>query len=410
MFLENCVKKIWEINNGRIDFYTGSFRKYLVDRAERKRLHEHHYKHQQERIAQLEDFVRRNMAGQKTKQAQSKLKYLSRIKRLPPPESDGAGPTIKLNSSGRSYAQILTADNVTVGYGDTEIVSHIKFDIYRGDKIGVIGHNGSGKSTLLKTLIGEISPISGDLKLGNNVDVAYFDQELSDLNLDTTVLENMWEMDPIVEMGVIRSFLGKFGFSGEDALKKVKTLSGGEKTKLSLARLLYKPANFIIFDEPTNHLDIVSREALEDALLHFDGTFIVVSHDRYFLDRVAQKIFYINNSYLSMYDGNYSYFEKRLVPPDTYKVEKNSSSKQNYLSSKEKSKLITKHKKEIRKTENQIAALETEVEQLAFDIEQNIPQSDWEKLHTTTDKKHQAEELLLELYDKLEKLQEVKFD
>ncbi len=410
MFLENCVKKIWEINNGRIDFYTGSFRKYLVDRAERKRLHEHHYKHQQERIAQLEDFVRRNMAGQKTKQAQSKLKYLSRIKRLPPPESDGAGPTIKLNSSGRSYAQILTADNVTVGYGDTEIVSHIKFDIYRGDKIGVIGHNGSGKSTLLKTLIGEISPISGDLKLGNNVDVAYFDQELSDLNLDTTVLENMWEMDPIVEMGVIRSFLGKFGFSGEDALKKVKTLSGGEKTKLSLARLLYKPANFIIFDEPTNHLDIVSREALEDALLHFDGTFIVVSHDRYFLDRVAQKIFYINNSYLSIYDGNYSYFEKRLVPPDTYKVEKNSSSKQNYLSSKEKSKLITKHKKEIRKTENQIAALETEVEQLAFDIEQNIPQSDWEKLHTTTDKKHQAEELLLELYDKLEKLQEVKFD
>lgn len=410
MFLENCVKKIWEINNGRIDFYTGSFKKYLVDRAERKRLHEHHYKHQQERIAQLEDFVRRNMAGQKTKQAQSKLKYLSRIKRLPPPESDGAGPTIKLNSSGRSYAQILTADNVTVGYGDTKIVSHIKFDIYRGDKIGVIGHNGSGKSTLLKTLIGEISPISGDLKLGNNVDVAYFDQELSDLNLDTTVLENMWEMDPIVEMGVIRSFLGKFGFSGEDALKKVKTLSGGEKTKLSLARLLYKPANFIIFDEPTNHLDIVSREALEDALLHFDGTFIVVSHDRYFLDRVAQKIFYINNSYLSMYDGNYSYFEERQVPPTTYKVKKKSSSKQNYLSAKEKSKLITKHKKEIRTTEIKIAALETEVEQLALDIEQNIPQSDWEKLHTTTDKKHQAEELLLELYDKLEKLQEVDFD
>ncbi len=410
MFLENCVKKIWEINNGRIDFYTGSFKKYLVDRAERKRLHEHHYKHQQERIAQLEDFVRRNMAGQKTKQAQSKLKYLSRIKRLPPPESDGAGPTIKLNSSGRSYAQILTADNLTVGYGDTEIVSHIKFDIYRGDKIGVIGHNGSGKSTLLKTLIGEISPINGDLKLGNNVDVAYFDQELSDLNLDNTVLENMWEMDPIVEMGVIRSFLGKFGFSGEDALKKVKTLSGGEKTKLSLARLLYKPANFIIFDEPTNHLDIVSREALEEALIHFEGSFIVVSHDRYFLDRVAQKIFYVNNSYLSIYDGNYSYFEERQVPPDTYKVEKISSSKQNYLSSKEKSKLITKHKKEIWTTENQIAALETEVEQLSIDIEQNIPQSDWEKLQTTTDKKHQAEELLLELYDKLEKLREVDFD
>lgn len=410
MFLENCVNKIWEINNGRIDSYTGSFKKYLIERAERKRLQEHHYKHQQERIAQLEDFVRRNMAGQKTKQAQSKLKYLSRIKRLPPPESDGAGPTIQVQSSGRSYAQILTADNLTVGYGDTEIVSQIKFDVYRGDKIGVIGQNGSGKSTLLKTLIGEIAPISGDLKLGNNVDVAYFDQELSDLDLDKTVLENMWQMDPIVEMGVMRSFLGRFGFSGEDSLKKVKTLSGGEKTKLSLARLLYKPANFIIFDEPTNHLDIVSREALEDALINFKGSFLVVSHDRYFLDKVATKIFYVNNSYLSIYNGNYSYFDKKQILPIQYKVEKNSTSKQNYLSNKEKSKLKTKHKREIQKAENKIKELEAEIEKLSIDIAQKIPQSDWERLHKTADKKHQAEELLIEFYGKLEKLKEVDFD
>ncbi len=411
MFLENAVNKIWEITNGRIDFYTGSFKKYLVDRAERKRLAEHHFKHQQERIAQLEDFVRRNMAGQKTKQAQSKLKYLSRIKRLPPPESDGAGPTIQLESSGRSYAQILTAENLTVGYGDTEVVSNIKFDIYRGDKVGVIGHNGSGKSTLLKTLIGEISPVAGDLKLGNNVDVAYFDQELSDLNLDQTVLESMWEMDPIVEMGVIRSFLGKFGFSGEDALKKVRTLSGGEKTKLSLARLLYKPANFIIFDEPTNHLDIVSREALEDALINFSGSFIVVSHDRYFLDRVAQKIFYVNNAFLSIYDGNYSFFEQKQVSPVAYKVKKTkSTTKQSHLSFKEQAKLKAKHKKEITKTQNKIKELEIEIEKLSIDIQENIPQSDWEKLQETTNKKQQDEELLMEMYDKLEKLKEMKFD
>ncbi len=410
MFLENCVNRIWEINNGRIDFYTGSFKKYLVERAERKRLQEHHFKHQQERIAQLEDFVRRNMAGQKTKQAQSKLKYLSRIKRLPPPESEGAGPTIKLTTSGRSYAQILTAEKLTVGYGDTEVVSNIKFDIYRGDKIGIIGHNGSGKSTLLKTIIGEISEVSGDLKLGNNVDVAYFDQELSDLTLDKTVLENMWEMDPIVEMGVMRSFLGRFGFSGEDALKKVKTLSGGEKTKLSLARLLYKPANFIIFDEPTNHLDIVSREALEDALINFEGTFLVVSHDRYFLDKVAQKIFFVNNAHLTIYDGNYTYFDKRQAAPITYKVTKDSTSKQSHLSFKEKSKLKTKHKKEIKSTENRIKKLESQIEKFAIDIDQHIPQSDWEKLQDTTNQKHKNEEELLGLYDKLEKLQEVKFD
>ena len=411
MFLENCVNKIWEINHGRVDFYTGSFKKYLVDRAERKRLHEHHYRHQQERINQLEDFVRRNMAGQKTKQAQSKMKYLSRIKRLPPPESDGSGPSLKLESSGRSYAQILTAENLTVGYGDTEVVSNIKFDVYRGDKIGMIGHNGSGKSTLLKTLIGEISQVSGELQLGNNVDVAYFDQELSDLNLDQTVLESMWEMDPIVEMGVIRSFLGKFGFSGEDALKRVKTLSGGEKTKLSLARLLYRPANFIIFDEPTNHLDIVSREALEDALINFDGSFIVVSHDRYFLDRVAQKIFYVNNAHLSIYDGNYSFFEAKQAPPKQYKsVKTQSSSKKSHLSFKEKSKLKAKHKKELLSTKSKIADFEKEVEQLALELQGNIPQSDWEKLQETTNRKSKTEEKLLELYDKLEKLQEMKFD
>ncbi len=220
----------------------------------------------------------------------------------------------------------------------------------------------------------------------------------------------MWEMDPIVEMGVMRSFLGRFGFSGEDALKKVKTLSGGEKTKLSLARLLYKPANFIIFDEPTNHLDIVSREALEEALINFEGSFLVVSHDRYFLDRVATKIFYVNNSYLSIYDGNYSYFEERQIPPDTYKVEKKSTSKQNFLSFKEKSKLKTKHKKELQATENKIKEIEAEIEKFSVDIEENIPQSDWEKLQETTDKKHKNEELLLELYDTLEKLREVKFD
>ena len=409
-FLENSVNKIWEIQNGRLDFYTGSFNAYLIERAERKRLQEHHFKHQQERIAQLEDFVRRNMAGQKTKQAQSKLKYLERIKRLPPPESDGAGPSIKLNSSGRSYAQILTAENLTVGYGDTEVVSNIKFDIYRGEKIGIIGHNGSGKSTLLKTMIGELSPVSGDLKLGNNVDVAYFDQELSDLDLEKTVLENMWEMDPIVEMGVMRSFLGKFGFTGEDALKRVKTLSGGEKTKLSLARLLYKPANFIIFDEPTNHLDIVSREALEDALKSFEGTFLVVSHDRYFLDKVAEKIFFVNNGYLSIYDGNYSYFEEKQTPPDTYKTTKTTPAKRDQLSFKELSRIKAKHKKELQSTKSKIADLEKEIAKQTKDIEQNIPQSDWEKLQEVSANKQQNEDTLLELYAQLEELEETTFD
>ena len=412
MFLEKTVGKVWEIFNGRIDYYVGSFKKYLLERSERKRLQAHKYKHQQERIAQLEDFVRRHMAGQKTKQAQSKLKYLSRIKRLPAPESDGKGPVIKMSSSGRSYAHILEVDNMTVGYGDCEVVSNINFDVYRGDKIGLIGANGSGKSTLLKTLIGEISQVSGDLKLGNNVTVAYFDQELSDLDNNKSVLENMWEIDPMAEVGQIRSFLGRFGFSGEDALKMVTTLSGGEKTKLSLARLLYHPANFIIFDEPTNHLDIVSREALEEALLEFDGSFMIVSHDRYFLNKVVSKIFYVNNSYLSIYNGNYAYFEEKNQPSEqpVYKKETTSKSKQSYLKFKEKSKQKSKLKKEIKSTEKQIANNEQKLEQLSHDLEHNIPHNDWEKLQATTEEKHKTEEEILELYDKLEQLKEINLD
>lgn len=411
-FLENSVNKVWEIINGRIDFYVGRFEKYLIDRAERKRLHEHKYKHQQERIAQLEDFVRRNMAGQKTKQAQSKLKYLARIKRLPPPESDGSGPTIKMESSGRSYAHILEAKGMTVGYGDTEIVSEISFDIYRGDKIGVIGTNGSGKSTLLKTLIGEISEIRGDLKLGNNVTVAYFDQELSDLHMDKSVLENIWELDPMVEVGVMRSFLGRFGFTGEDALKIVSTLSGGEKTKLSLARLLYHPANFIIFDEPTNHLDLASREALEEALNSYDGSCLIVSHDRYFLDKVATKIFYVHNGSLSIYNGNYSYFEEKQQKYADIKPasKKDSTSKQNYLEFKEKSKRVSKVKKEIQSTQSKIADHEKRLETLMEEINNKIPKNDWEKLQEATDEKVRTENELLHLYEKLEQLNEVEFD
>lgn len=411
-FLENTVNKVWEILNGRIDFYVGNFEKYLTERAERKRLHEHKYKHQQERIAQLEDFVRRNMAGQKTKQAQSKLKYLARIKRLPPPESDGSGPTIRMESSGRSYAHILEAKDMTVGYGDTEIVSDISFDIYRGDKVGVIGSNGSGKSTLLKTLIGELSPITGDLQLGNNVTVAYFDQELSDLDMEKSVLENIWELDPMVEVGVMRSFLGRFGFTGEDALKIVSTLSGGEKTKLSLARLLYHPANFIIFDEPTNHLDLSSREALEEALNSYEGSCLIVSHDRYFLDKVATKIFHVRNACLSIYEGNYSYFEEKqqkyVEQQPVYKKE--SKSKQSYLEFKEKSKKASKLKKEILSTESKIKDHEKQLEEVVDQINNKIPKNDWEKLEEATNLKSELENSILDLYEKLEELKGVELD
>ncbi|MEW5993986.1 MAG: ABC-F family ATP-binding cassette domain-containing protein [Candidatus Zixiibacteriota bacterium] len=403
-FLSATVDQVWEISHGKIDFYTGGFDRYLKERDERRRLHEHHYKHQQVEIRRLEEFVRRNIAGQKTKQAQSKLKYLGRVKRLPPPRSDGANMSIAVRSSGRSYAHVLSVTGVSLGFGRNIVLEDADFDIYRGDKVGLIGRNGSGKTTLLRALIGELAPIDGEIKLGANVDVAYFDQELADLDPAATVIDSLWEMEPTAEMGRIRSFLARFGFSGEDCFKAVAALSGGEKTKLSLARLLYHPANFLIFDEPTNHLDLDSREVLESALREFDGSCLIVSHDRHFLDRVVTRILYLHNGALKIFDGNYSYFREKMTPIAEPQKVKSPERRAAYLAFREQSKTRTRHKRRIQSLKSQISNTERELVQIEHDIRENIPKSDWEKLHEASERKKQLEDRLLELYAQLDEL------
>jgi len=409
-FLTAAVERVWEISHGRIDLYMGGFEKYLKERVEHKRQQEHRYKHQQQEIKRIEEFVRRNIAGQKTKQAQSKLKYLNRIKRLPLPPSERPEANIPVRSSGRSFAHVLSVENVSLGYGQAAVIEDACFDIYRGDKVGLIGCNGSGKTTVLRALIGELAPMRGEIKLGANVDVAYFDQELVDLNLEATVLDNVWEMDPTAEIGKIRSFLARFGFSGEDCFKLVSSLSGGEKTKLSLARLLYHPANFLIFDEPTNHLDLDSREVLEKALRDFDGSCLIVSHDRYFLDQVVDRIFYLNEGSLRVFGGNYSYFQEKTAAATAPVKAKEGASKEAYLMFKEKSKRLARHIKRIRSTKSRLADLEKELGHVDEDIRFNIPKNDWEKLHEASQRKQKLEEEILDLYAALEKLEKIDLD
>ncbi|MFH1687580.1 MAG: ABC-F family ATP-binding cassette domain-containing protein [bacterium] len=409
-FLQAVVSDVWELRHGRIESYTGGFDNYLTQRAERRRLHAHAYRHQQEEIKRIEEFIRRNMAGQKTKQAQSRLKYLSRIKRLPPPRGDGSQAVIKMESSGRSYAHILEIRNVDLGYGSNMVVEDVTFDLFRGDRVGLIGRNGSGKTTILKALIGELTPAAGELRLGNKVDVAYFDQELSDLDLQQNVIDSVWELDPTAEAGKIRSFLARFGFSGDDVLKMVSSLSGGERTKLSLARLLYHPANFIIFDEPTNHLDMDSREALEEALQTYEGSYLIVSHDRYFLDQVVNRILHLQDGRIKSYDGDYTYFRARSQPTPTSEVQQPGKSKEDYLAFKEKSKQRGRLKKDLAKTREDIAAAEDRIRQLEVDIAENISADDWEQLHQATELKEAMEEQLLKLYARLEELQGIDLD
>ena len=409
-FLQAVVENVWEIAFGAIESYTGGMDNYLKERLDRKRLAQHHYQHQQEEIKRIEEFIRRNMAGQKTKQAQSKLKYLNRIKRLPPPKSEGRGPVLNVESSGRSFAHVLALEDVAFGYGDAAVVDGVEFDIYRGDKVGLIGRNGSGKSTVLKTIIGELNPVEGAIKLGSKVDVSYFDQELSDLNVNATVLDNIWEVDPMAEVGRMRSFLARFGFTGEDVFKRVESLSGGEKTKLCLARLLYHPSNFIILDEPTNHLDIYAREALENALVEFDGSCLIVSHDRYFLDRVVNRVVHIDDGRVEIFNGNYSFYRERKAPPEKTAPVKDEQQKQAYLDFKEQSRRRAYHKKAVENTRAEIEQKEQELAGIEEDINVNISGNDWELLEAAHNRKSELENDLLELYLKLEKLEGERVD
>ncbi len=409
-FLDVTVTRIWELGHGKLDMYSGGFERYLRERTDRRRLAEHHYRHQREEIKRIEDFIHRHMAGQKTKQAQSRLKYLSRIKRLPPPRTDGKGPAIKVRSSGRSYAHVLSVEDVWLGYGNRIVLKEVGFDVYRGDKFGLIGRNGSGKSTLLKALIGELEPVEGKIALGNRVEVAYFDQELSDLDENAAVLDHIWEVDPGAEVGTMRSFLARFGFTGEDVFKMVAALSGGEKTKLCLARLLYHPANLVILDEPTNHLDMDAREALELALIEYDGSCLIVSHDRYFLERVVDHIIYLNEGYARTFVGKYSEFAQKMVAAQPTVRVKDDSRKQAYQDFKRQSKRRAAHKKDIQSTRTRIAELEKELVRIEHDIAHGIPRHDWEKLETASHRKREVENSILELYARLEEQEGTEID
>jgi len=409
-FLSNTTSTVWEMTYGRLEVYVGGIGTYLRERVARREQLAHWYRHQQEEIKRIEEFIRRNMAGQKTKQAQSKLKYLGRIKRLPPPRSDARGPSFKVESSGRSFAHVLSVEDVYLDYGAAPIVEEISFDLYRGEKVGLIGRNGSGKSTLLKALIGEVVPAAGQVKLGPNVNVAYFDQELSDLDENATVIDNIWQVDPSAEAGPLRSFLARFGFSGDDAFKKVAALSGGEKTKLCLARLLYHPANFIILDEPTNHLDMQAREALEKALQEYDGTCLVVSHDRFFLDQVVNRIVHLTERHARIYDGNYSVFREKLTAALPSPVPKSEKSKQDFLEFKEKSRRRSRLKKEIETTRSRIVAAENELTDLTAELERPSRADDWEHLHAVTERKGTLEEEIIELYEHLDRLEATELD
>jgi ATP-binding cassette subfamily F protein 3 len=307
-FLDRTCRRIVELELGRAASYTGNYSAYLVEREVRREAQLRAYENQQHLIAKTEEFIRRNLAGQKTKQAKSRRKMLEKLDRVEAVRPDQSSGDFRLQAIERAGTQVLTVLDAAVGYPGKLLARDITFTLRRGECLGIIGPNGSGKTTFIKTVLGKLDPLAGEMRWGTKVQIGYYAQQLDDLDDRNEIIMELRRVAlSTATAGELRSFLAKFLFTGDDVYKHVRDLSGGEKGRLALAKLIYSRVNVLILDEPTNHLDIPSREALEEALDAFQGTIITISHDRYFLDRVATQILALDGSgKAEHYDGDYT--------------------------------------------------------------------------------------------------------
>ena len=306
-FLEHTADDILELQAGRGEWYPGNYRQYVRLRHERRAVRQKEYDAQQEYIARTEEFIRRYKAGQRAREARGRQTKLDRLERVAPPAEDQQ-IRIRLRASVTSDL-IFQSEGLRVGYGKREIVSVPAFTVTAGDRIAIVGPNGSGKTSLLKALLGELRPLHGRVKVGPRVTMRYYDQHLADLDPNKTVLAELQDAFALPEE-TLRTFLGRLLFSGDDAFKTIRSLSGGEKSRVALAKLMLDDAGLLLLDEPTNHLDIPAQEMLEDALNDFEGTILFVSHDRYFIDAIATRLWVIEDGAVSMHLGNYSDLER----------------------------------------------------------------------------------------------------
>jgi ATP-binding cassette subfamily F protein 3 len=307
-FLDRACTRIVEVELGRAVSYVGNYSAFLVERDERREAQMRAYENQQHLIAKTEDFIRRNLAGQKTKQAKSRRTMLSKLERVEAVRPDAPQGNFQMQKVERAGTHVLTAKEAAVGYPDTLLASGISFILNRGECLGIIGPNGSGKTTFLKTVLGKLPQLDGEIRWGSNVTVGYYAQQLDDLDERNEIIMELRRVAPSsATAGELRGFLARFLFTGDDVYKHVRDLSGGEKGRLALAKLIYSRVNVLVLDEPTNHLDIPSREALEESLDAYDGTILTISHDRYFLDRVATQILALDGEgHAEHYDGDYT--------------------------------------------------------------------------------------------------------
>ncbi|MDT2756076.1 ABC-F family ATP-binding cassette domain-containing protein [Enterococcus asini] len=384
-FLDKVVTEIYEISRHKMRHYKGNYSRYLDLKAEQLQSEWKTYEKQQEEIHKLEDFVARNLVrASTTKRAQSRRKQLEKMERMDRPQGDEKSAHFLFDITKPSGNVVCQTEDVAIGYDNHILAAPVNLDVRRKDAIALVGPNGIGKSTLLKSLIGELPLIKGEVHLGTNVTIGYYDQGQTELNPQKTILQELWDEHPTTPEVEIRNVLGSFLFSGEDVEKPIALLSGGEKARVALAKLAMNKENFLILDEPTNHLDIDNKEVLENALIDYEGTLLFVSHDRYFINRLASKVVELSAEGSKLYLGDYDYYlEKKkeeeelkaLLETDTV-IPTVSSGKETFQNTKEQQKRLRNLQRKVTQIEEDLAKLEETIHHLEMEMAKPAIQAD----------------------------------
>jgi len=369
-FLDNLVNRIFHLENRKLKVYNTNYSKFMERRKKELEVLKKTYENQQKEIKRQEEIIKRfsNYGDRRyIKQAQSRQKLLDRMKTVDKP-MDSKRMKITFEPKVKSGRDVLRVEGLGKSFDDFKLLEDINFTIYRGEKVGLIGPNGIGKTTLFKMILGQIPHDEGEIILGHHVHIGYFDQEQTNLNLNNTVIDEIWDENPKLDHYQIRTILSRFMFIGDDIFKEIEELSGGERGRLALLKLMLSKANFLMMDEPTNHLDIYSKEVLEDALNDYEGTLLVISHDRYFLNRVADKILELTEEGIVEYLGNYDYYLEKKNQVEFEEEEEDFKTKTQIKLERKKERerlaLEKKKREEILKLEKSIEDKESRIEEL----------------------------------------------
>lgn len=399
IFLDNVCSKIFELENKKLYKYNGNFsdfilQKEMILKGELKR-----YEKEQEKIKKLEEYIERNRAGRMAKQAKGRQKILDRIESPTDPIFNPNRMKLKFKAKNSSGDNVLELKNISKTFDNKKVLNNINFKLYKGEKVGIIGKNGIGKSTLLKIITNSLKADRGEIILGSRVDLGYYDQDHQNLYPENTILQEINTSINYTEQ-YLRTVAGGFLFTADDVLKKISTLSGGEKVRVSFIKLLQNEPNLLLLDEPTNHLDIYSIEILEDALEQFDGTMLLVSHNRHFLNSVCNTIYILDENGLRIFKGNYDDYKESLNKKNT--LTKNTDSKLSYEKQKEQSKRIAKLKKDTQNIESRCSKINEDIKILEEQMFDKNISTDVEKLMKIQDnikKLKDEEQELLELWE-----------